>query len=379
MKKLGFGCMRLPVLDPQDQSTFDYDKICALFDAFIEEGFSYFDTAYVYHNYQAERAVRDCLVKRHKRDDFVLATKLPMRDIRSEADQERVFSEQLDHCGAEYFDYYLLHNLGVNTYRTAQELGSFAFGVRKKAEGKIRNFGFSFHDTPELLDEILTAHPEADFVQLQINYIDWENPSIQSRRCYEVAQRHGKPVIVMEPLKGGSLASVPAEAEKLMKQARPSLSVPSWGIRFAAGLDGVICVLSGMNSFAQLKDNMSYMSDFTPLGGEESKVLDAVTDIINGDTAVACTACRYCTHGCPENIAIPDYFALYNSVKRASSANFSSQSVYYMNLSASHGKASDCIGCGQCESACPQHLNIIDSLRDVAAAFEDVSPFPTKK
>lgn len=379
MKKLGFGCMRLPLLDNSDQMSFDYETFNKLVDTFLERGFSYFDTAYTYHGYRSEEAVREVLVKRHPRDSFVLATKMPMRDFKDAEDMERIFNEQLEKCGVEYFDYYLLHNMGVNAYKKACQFDSFGFGVRKKREGKIRNFGMSFHDTPELLDEILTAHPELDFVQIQINYIDWENPGIQSRRCYEMARKHGKPIIVMEPCKGGNLAQVPDKAEKLLKSYNANMSAPSWAIRFAASQEGVIVVLSGMNTMEQVIDNTSYMSDFTPLTKDEYDIVEQVTKIINENTAIPCTACRYCEKGCPKNIAIPDYFALYNSAKRAVTSNISSQFVYYLNLASTHGKAGDCIGCKQCENACPQHLKITEHLKDVSAAFDVIPAFPTKK
>jgi len=378
-KKFGFGCMRLPLLDKDDQTSFDYETINKLVDTFLEKGFTYFDTAYTYHSYKGEEAVREALVKRHNRDEFTLTTKLPMRDIKTSEDQERIFNEQLENCGVTYFDYYLLHNMGVNAYKTACEFDSFSFGLKKKKEGKIKNFGMSFHDSPQLLDEILTAHPELDFVQLQINYIDWENPGIQSRRCHEVARKHNKPIIVMEPCKGGTLAIVPEKAENLMKEYNSEASIPSWAIRFAASQEGVIMVLSGMNSTEQVLDNTSYMIDFKPLNEQEYKIIAQVTDVINENTAIPCTACRYCEKGCPQNIAIPDYFALYNSAKRATSTNFSSQFVYYLNISSTHGKAKDCIGCEQCEKACPQHLKITELLKDVSAAFDVTPSFPSRK
>lgn len=379
MKKFGFGCMRLPLLDKDDQTSFDTVTFNKLVDTFLEKGFTYFDTAYVYHGYRSEEAVRESLVKRHRRDEFELATKLPMRDFQSVEDMERIFNEQLEKCGVDYFDYYLLHNIGVNAYKKACEFDSFGFGLRKKQEGKIKNFGMSFHDTPELLDEILAAHPELDFVQLQINYIDWENPGIQSRRCHEVARKYGKPIIVMEPCKGGSLALVPEKAEQLMMAYNPAPSVPSWAIRFAASQEGVMMVLSGMNTLEQLLDNTSYMADFKPLSKEEYEIIGQVIEIINENTAIPCTTCRYCEKDCPKNIAIPDYFALYNSSKRAMSSNFSSQFVYYINLTVNHGKAGDCIDCKQCESACPQHLKITELLKDVSATFDVTPAFPTKK
>ncbi|QEM69784.1 aldo/keto reductase [Geobacter sp. FeAm09] len=377
-KKLGFGCMRLPLLNRDDQASVDREAFNTLVDAFLEKGFNYFDTALSYHGFKSEEFVREALVKRHRRDDFLLATKLPPRMLTDEGDHERIFSEQLEKCGVEFFDYYLLHNLGVSAYQQACRYGSFDFVQRKKQEGRIGKVGISFHDTPELLDEILTAHPELDFVQLQINYIDWENPGIQSRRCYEVARRHGMPIIVMEPCKGGNLAVVPAQAEELMKSYAPGASVPSWAMRFAASLEGVIMVLSGMGTMEQVLDNTSYMTDFKPLCADEYRIIDRVAGIINADTAVPCTTCQYCVDKCPQNIPIPSYFALYNSSKRAVTDNISSQFVYYLNLASDHGRAGDCIGCRKCEEACPQHIRISELMTAVSATFDDGPGLPAK-
>ena len=378
-KKLGFGCMRLPILDQDDQTSFDYEKINKLFDTFIEKGFTYFDVAYTYHSYHAESAMKKCLVERHKRDEFTLATKLPMRDVKTVEDQEKVFNEQLENCGVDYFDYYLLHNIGANSYKTVQKLDSFNFGLDKKKKGFIKHFGFSFHDTPELLEEILKEHADQiDFVQLQINYIDWENPAVQSKRCYEIVRKYNKPIIVMEPVKGGTLANIPEEAEKLMKEYHKDLSIPSWAIRFAASQDGVMMVLSGMNTMEQVLDNTSYMEKFKPIDDKEQEIINKVVKIINDNTAIPCTTCRYCEHGCPMKIAIPDYFALYNSLKRTT-GSFSSQQVYYLNIAANHGKAGDCIKCGKCEVACPQHLQIRKYLEEVSKTFDVAPSFPKRK
>ncbi|WP_371377030.1 aldo/keto reductase [Sporomusa aerivorans] len=377
-KKLGFGFMRLPLLDNNDQTAFDTKTINKMVDAFLARGFTYFDTAYTYHDFKSEVAIREALVKRHNRDVFTLATKLPPRILQAVADQERIFNEQLEKCGVEYFDYYLIHNIGVSSYQQALKYDTFGFAMDKKQAGRIKNVGMSFHDTPELLDEVLTAHPELDFVQLQINYIDWENPGIQSKICYEVARKHNIPIIVMEPCKGGNLARAPEEAEELMKAYHPAASIPSWAIRFAASQEGVLMVLSGMSTLEQVLDNTSYMADFKPLNDTEYKIVNAVTEIINANTAVACTTCRYCVAGCPKNIAIPDYFALYNSAKLATCDNISSQFVYYMNLTANHGKASECIECKKCETACPQHLKITEHLKDVAKTFDAAPALPAK-
>ncbi|MFR5048852.1 MAG: aldo/keto reductase [Faecalispora sporosphaeroides] len=374
-KKLGFGFMRLPLKDQNDPASIDLDAVKQMVDAFLERGFTYFDTAYMYHGGQSERAIREALVKRHDRDSFTLATKLPSMFLKNEGDQERIFEEQLEKCGVEYFDYYLLHNLNTSYYEAVKRFDSFAFVQKKKEEGKIRHMGFSFHDTPELLDEILTAHPETEFVQLQINYMDWESQSIQSRRCWEVARKHGKPVVVMEPVKGGMLAALPEKAEQLLKEHQPERSLPSWAIRFAAGLEGVMMVLSGMSGMEQLLDNTGYMQNFEPLSGDEQALLQQVVQSINETIAIPCTACEYCVKGCPKNIAIPKYFSMYNmdnreKLRTGDPNRWTINELYYANMAKTFGKASDCIGCRKCEQSCPQHIEITKWLRKVADVFE---------
>lgn len=369
-KKLGFGLMRLPILDSEDQKSIDFEQLELMVDTFLERGFTYFDTAYMYHDYESEIALREALVKRHPRDSFTVATKLPTMFLKKVEDMERIFNEQLEKTGVTYFDYYLLHNLDVARFATAEKLGAFDFVLEKKAEGKAKQVGFSFHDSAALLDEILTAHPEMDFVQLQLNYADWENESIQSRKCYEVAEKHGKPVIVMEPIKGGTLAELPARAGQLFKEYRPEASEASWAIRFAASHDNVMMVLSGMSNQTQLLDNTGYMSDFEPLNAEEHKRIGQAVSIIREEIAVPCTACQYCVEGCPMGIQIPKVFALYNAEKQAKAQAFSVHKMYYNNLTKTSAKASACINCRKCEKSCPQHIEITKFLEDVVQTFE---------
>ena len=371
-KKLDFGLMRLPSLDPNDPSKIDLEQTKQMVDTFLERGFTYFDTAWMYCGFQSENATKEVLVDRHPRNSFTLATKLHAGYIKTKEDCDRIFNEQRKKTGATFFDYYLLHDVGVEHYEIYKKLDCFQWLREKKEQGLVKKIGFSFHDTAELLDKVLTEQPGMEFVQLQINYLDWDSEGIQSRKCYEVAKKHNVPVIVMEPVKGGTLAQVPEPVEKVFKEYHPELSVPSWAIRFAASLDNVMMVLSGMSNMEQMLDNLSYMENFQPLDEREQQIVLQAVNLINENIAVPCTGCSYCTDGCPMNIAIPKYFSLYNAdLQEIKEKSWTPQGEYYDNLTKSFGKASDCIACGQCESACPQHLPIIEHLKTVAGHFEE--------
>ncbi len=370
-KKLGFGLMRLPLTNPDDGGSIDMTLTNQMVDTFLERGFTYFDTAWMYCNFRSENVVKEALVDRHPRDSFTITTKLHAGYIKTKEDRDKFFNEQIRKTGVSYFDYYMIHDIGKDHYKVYNELDCFSWIKEKKKAGLARHIGFSFHDDAAFLDQVLTEHPEMEFVQLQVNYLDWENVSIQSRKCCEVAAKHGKPVIVMEPVKGGTLAKVPAAVEKSFKEYAPEMSIPSWAIRFAASQPGVSLVLSGMSDMEQVLDNTGFMTDFKPLNVEELALIRQAVRTINGGIAIPCTGCSYCTDGCPMNIPIPRYFSLYNADKQEDPEKvWTSQGSYYDRLTENFGKASVCIGCGQCERVCPQHLTIRNYLKDVAEHFE---------
>lgn len=368
MKKLGFGLMRLPLNDPDNAKDINKELVREMADAFLAAGYTYFDTAYPYHRGASEKVFGELVADRYPREAYALTTKMPVWLINNTEDYDLIFNKQLERTHAGYFDNYLLHAMGKARMEAVEKTGGFDWIKQKKEEGLIRHIGFSFHDKAELLDEFLTEHPEFETVQLQLNYADWDSETVEARKCYEVCVKHGKPVIVMEPVKGGSLARVPESALSLMKEEDPDASPVSWAFRFAATLPDVCMVLSGMSSMEQIEENTAFFDDMKPFNEKEKAVIKKTVKILDESVAVKCTACRYCTEGCPQNIAIPDYFSLYNAMTVY--GYVPSMSTMFTNLAASHGKPSDCIGCGRCEAACPQHLQIIDNLAKVKEAFE---------
>lgn len=379
-KKLGFGCLRLPITDPNEQRSIDYDTLKKMIDIYMEHGFTYFDTSYIYHGGYSEVALGEALVKRYPRDSYLLSTKMPIKFMTKKEDLETIFEEQLKKCQVDYFDFYLIHSISKDDYEHCKEWDVFNFLMQKRAEGKFREFGVSLHDSPEFLDLILTEHPEIDFVVEQINYIDWVNPAIRSKDIYEVALKHNKPIVVMEACKGGTLAEIPEEAKKLMLDYNPDASIASWAYRYCASLPGVRVVLAGMPTMEFLEDNIKTMENFVPLNEEEYKIIDQVVEIINSNTAIPCTYCRYCEPACPKNIAIPDYFALYNDMKRLEKSSCDNDvltnAFFYENfINQGRGAASACIDCKKCEKVCPQHLTIRKYLKDnIVAEIESYDP-----
>lgn len=363
MNKLGFGFLRLPQTESKD---IDWHLLEAMVDEFFSFGGKYFDTAYTYLDGMSEAALRRTVVERHPRSSFQIADKLPGWKVKRREDCKHYFQEQCRRCGVEFFDVYLLHWLNQTNYAIAEQYDEFGFLNQLKVEGKIRKTGFSYHGDADMLAKILQTHPDVDIVQLQINYLDWDDPAIEAHKCYDVATRYGKEVVVMEPVKGGTLADLPEEAGRFLRQALPKESMASWAIRFAQSLENVSIVLSGMNTIEQIRDNMR---DMLPLSTAEYALLERASAIISENTAIPCTGCRYCVKDCPRNIAIPDYFRIYNSYKRFPAEGWKMEPVY-ASITQTNGKASDCVHCHACEGSCPQQIPITQWLEKVAKALE---------
>lgn len=366
--KLGFGFMRLPM----NGEEIDMEHSIRMVDAYMEKGFTYFDTAYVYIDGKSEVALKEALVDRYPRDRYQIASKLPFWCIEKKEDVERIFNETMERLGIDCIDFYLLHAMDKQKIEQAEQFGAWEFVKKMKAEGRIKHIGFSFHDTAEVLDDILTRYKDiAEFVQLQINYLDWESDNVQSRKCYEVALKHNMPIIIMEPVKGGTLVNLPDAAQEIFKKVCPDMSIPSWAIRYCASLENILTVLSGMSTEEQIRDNTSYMEAFQPLTEAEQKTIEEVVDVIKSVDTIPCTSCKYCTPDCPMEIHINDLFTVYNNNKMFGKEGEKPFNVMgYKNNTNGAGKASDCIGCGSCEAHCPQHISIIDRLAEIADLYE---------
>ncbi len=362
-KNFGFGFMRLPMVGEM----VDLEETTKMVDAFLAAGFNYFDTAHGYLQGKSETALRECLTSRYPRDKYILTNKLTGNFFKTEADIRPLFQSQLEACGVDYFDFYLMHAQGESCYPHYKECRAYETAFALKAEGKVRHVGISFHDRAEILEQILNDYPEIEVVQIQFNYVDYDDLAVQSRKCYEVCRKYNKPVIVMEPVKGGNLVNLPENAKAVFENLHGG-SPASYAIRFAAGFPGMMMVLSGMSSLAQMEDNISFMKDFKPLDEKEMDAIHQVQEIFRSKNLIPCTACRYCTDGCPQHISIPDLFSIMNTKQIHHDWN---ADYYYSNVHTAPGRrASDCLKCGKCEKACPQHLPIRELLEKVAKEFE---------
>ena len=371
MKKMGFGLMRLPQTDKDKPETINQEQVNKMTELFLEKGYTYFDTAYPYHNGKSEIALKEAL-KNHHRESYIVADKLPIFAI-TEEEVEPIFKEQLERCGVEYFDYYLLHNISPFSEAGYIDVDSYKFLKQQKDAGKIKKLGFSSHGDAKYIEKYLQKYPDMDFIQLQINYLDWESQTIESKKCYEVAKKHDLEVIVMEPLKGGFLANIPEDANDLIKKFNPTLTPVELALRFVANLDNVFMVLCGVSSYKQMEENIEIFENMQPLSKEELDLIKQVSELINSKITVPCTKCNYCINECPVNINIPYVFDLYNSEKLLNEDGFTTYQVTYINYmkNKKNGPASACIDCGKCVEKCPQQINIPQVMKDVVESLEN--------
>lgn len=362
-KMLGFGCMRLPM----DGDKIDIEQFKKMVDVFMANGFNYFDTAHIYHDGESEKAIREAVSSRYPRESFILTDKLTTNCFNKQEDIRPLFEQQLKDSGVDYFDFYLMHAQDAAIYEKFRKCNAYETALEMQKEGKFRHFGISFHDKAEVLEQILKDYPQIEAVQIQFNYLDYGDPAVDSKRVYEVCEKYGKAVIVMEPVKGGNLVNLPEKAQGILDSLNSGMSNASYAIRFAASFPNMFMVLSGMSDLAQIKDNMSYMKDFKPLDEKEMQAVNDVRKAFSEINLIPCTACHYCTSGCPMNISIPELFSCYNHKVNFHDWN---QDYYYAQITRDGGKPSECIECGQCEGICPQHLEIIRLLKDVSGEFE---------
>jgi uncharacterized protein len=362
--KLGFGFMRLPVIGEE----IDIEQTKQMVDLFMSKGSSYFDSSWGYGGGKSEEAMKTAIVDRYPRESFQIATKCPVWIVKTEEEAKNMFWTSLKRIGVACIDFYLLHNLGENRTKRFDEFGMWNYVRELKEKGLVRHIGFSMHDKADALDKILTDHPEMEFVQFQLNWADWESVSIEARKCYEVALKHGKPIVVMEPVKGGALANPVDSVKRIFEEANPRMSVASWGIRYAASLDKIITVLSGMSTIEQVRDNVSFMEHFTPLNDDERLVIEKARKVLSEIPCIPCTSCEYCIEGCPQDIPIPNVFAAYN--RKMIYHDLPAARGTYQFAVRERGKASDCIACGNCEDVCPQHIGIIENLQTIAGELE---------
>lgn len=362
-KMLGFGCMRLPM----DGDKIDIEQFKKMVDVFMANGFNYFDTAHIYHDGESEKAIREAVSSRYPRESFILTDKLTTNCFNKQEDIRPLFKQQLKDSGVDYFDFYLMHSQDAAIYEKFRRCNAYETALEMQKEGKFKHFGISFHDKAEVLEQILKDYPQIEAVQIQFNYLDYGDPAVDSKRVYEVCEKYGKAVIVMEPVKGGNLVNLPEKAQGILDSLNSGMSNASYAIRFAASFPNMFMVLSGMSDLAQINDNMSYMKDFKPLDEKEMQAVNDVRKAFSEINLIPCTACHYCTSGCPMNISIPELFSCYNHKVNFHDWN---QDYYYAQITRDGGKPSECIECGQCEGICPQHLEIIRLLKDVSGEFE---------